>query len=240
MRFLVLRPAVGAKATAERARALGHDAIVAPLFAYRPLAWTAIPPVGIDAVLLTSAAAARLGGEGLESYRHLPVQAVGAATAAAARAAEFANVSVGTTDARAAVAALSQSGHRNVLHLAGLDHVEIAHPDIVIRRIQVYAADAVTTLPDTASRALDSDAIALLHSPRAAHVFAGLLECSGRPRSRVRIACFSMAVAGSAGEGWAGEGWADIAVARQPVDEALFAAAAMLCDQAGHEAREPQ
>ena len=59
MKILVLRPQPGADETAARARALGLELVVAPLFAVAPLAWTPPDPAGFDAVMLTSASAAR-------------------------------------------------------------------------------------------------------------------------------------------------------------------------------------
>ncbi|HEX8446793.1 MAG TPA: uroporphyrinogen-III synthase [Sphingomonas sp.] len=235
MKLLILRPAVGAAATAERARRLGHDGVIAPLFHYRALDWT--PPTAPmpERILLTSAAAARLGGPGLGWYRDIPVHAVGAATAAAAWAVGFRTVTAGDTDVRTAIDLLAQQGVRHVLHLAGLDHVAIDHPLLLLERVKIYAADAVAALPCDALVALDAGAVALLHSPRAAHVFRALLGGAGRTPARVQIACFSMAVAEAAGAGWAA-----VAVACRPTDDALFAAAARLCDQGAHGVLEPR
>jgi uroporphyrinogen-III synthase len=225
MKMLILRPIVGAEATAARATALGHHPVVAPLFHYRPLDWTP-PAARPQALLMTSAAAARLGGPGLAAYHALPLQAVGLATAAAARAAGFVRVSAGTGDARAALAALAGQGITEILHLAGRDHVALPDLPVRITRIPVYAADAIEALPAEAFAALDGDAVVLLHSPRAARVFADRIAAAGRMKAMIRIACFSAAVADAAGTGWAG-----VAIAPRPADDALFAAAAMLCDQ---------
>ena len=81
--LLVLRPEPGASATAARIAARGVDAVVSPLFEVRPLPWEAPPPEDFDALLLTSAQAARHGGTALGQYHSLPLYAVGAATAAA-------------------------------------------------------------------------------------------------------------------------------------------------------------
>jgi len=233
MTLLVLRPLAGATATAARAATAGHDAVIAPLFHYRGLPWTPPPPATIDAILLTSAAAVRFGGDALTPYHQLPVHAVGSATAAAAVAAGFAHVTAGDSDARAAIATLAAQGHRTILHPAGLDHVAIAHPDARILRHQVYAADPVAALPPAAITALDRGAVALLHSPRAALVFTKLLRACGRHPADVAIGCFSPAVAVAAGPGWA-----TIAVAERPTDDALFAAVAISCDQDGRTMRE--
>lgn len=235
MILLVLRPIAGATATAARARAAGHKAVVAPLFQYRGLPWAGPPPREIDALLLTSAAAVRFGGDELSRYRDRPVHAVGSATAAAATASGFGSVTAGDTDARAAIATLAALGHRTVLHPAGLDHIPLAYSGLTIQRRQVYSADPVAILPSVAADALDRDAVALLHSPRAAQVFKDLLRASGRQSSGVRIGCFSPAIAASAGNIWAGK-----VTAERPTDDALFAAVAMLCDQARSDVRERQ
>ncbi|MBC7987264.1 MAG: uroporphyrinogen-III synthase, partial [Sphingomonadaceae bacterium] len=85
--LLIVRPEPGASATAQRARTRGWEPLVAPLFAIAPLAWAPRDPAAFDALLLTSANAVSHGGKALGKYRELPVYAVGAATAAAARAA---------------------------------------------------------------------------------------------------------------------------------------------------------
>ncbi|HMN55273.1 MAG TPA: uroporphyrinogen-III synthase, partial [Sphingopyxis sp.] len=63
--LVVTRADPGGAATVARARAVGLDARPMPLFAARALAWSPPDPAGFDALLLTSAQAARLGGTGL-------------------------------------------------------------------------------------------------------------------------------------------------------------------------------
>ena len=87
MKLLIVRPQPGADESAKRARALGLEPIVAPLFETRALDWIQPDPGDFDAILLTSANAARLGGDGLKPFLALPCYAVGERTAAAARAA---------------------------------------------------------------------------------------------------------------------------------------------------------
>lgn len=212
-RLLVLRPEPGAGATAARAEAAGFAVTVAPLFTVGPVEWRA-PEGPVDAVMMTSANAARYGGAGLAAWRDHPLHVVGAATGAAARAAGFRDVRVGGPDAAALVAALGQAGR--VLHLAGREH-RGPLPEGGVRRV-VYAADAVTALPPAARTALSDGAVALLHSPRAAALFAGLIADAGFSRGRIAIAALSPAVAGAAGAGWAG-----VRVAATPDDAALLA-----------------
>jgi uroporphyrinogen-III synthase len=211
---LILRPQPGAGETAERARAMGLEPVVAPLFTIRSVDWEMPDPGAFDAVLLTSAHAARVVPHRLPS---LPCYTTGEATARAAREAGFAEVRAGLGDGEAALALAQADGRSRVLHLCGRDHVALPG---VERRI-VYAADAADKLPDAATNALARDAIALLHSPRAARLFADLAG----DRTGVRLALISAAAAAAAGEGWAAK-----AVAERPRDEALLEVAAKLCN----------
>lgn len=211
---LVLRPAPGAARTLARLAALDVPARALPLFAVSPRAW-APPAAGEhDALLLTSANAVRHAGAGLAAVAHLPVVAVGEATAAAARAAGLVVAVTGAGDVAAAVA--GAGAFPRLLHLAGADHVAVPG---VERRI-VYAS---LPLPVDAA-ALEAAArggVALLHSARAAARFAEVLPAGAR--GDVRLACLSAAVARAAGEGWAA-----LAVAPRPADAALAALAATL------------
>ncbi|HLZ79132.1 MAG TPA: uroporphyrinogen-III synthase, partial [Sphingomonas sp.] len=92
--LLVLRPEPGASATVAAAHALGLEAIAVPLFTVRPVDWI-IPERTPEAVLMTSANAARMAGAALHSLAPLPLYAVGAATAAAARDAGFTRIVAG-------------------------------------------------------------------------------------------------------------------------------------------------
>ena len=219
-RVLILRPEPGASESAERARALGLDPVVAPLFTIRPVPWQP-PEDGFDAVLLTSGNAARHGGPALGPLLALPCHAVGEATAEAARQAAFSEVIAGPSDGAAALEQMAAHGVIRALHLCGRDHVPLSHPRVSLERRIVYAADAVEGLPPAAAEAVASGALVLLHSPRAAALFAKLAG----PRETVRIAAISAAAAAAAGEGWAERG-----IAARPRDQALLELAAELCN----------
>jgi uroporphyrinogen-III synthase len=221
-KILVLRPSP--EATAAAARGLGLEPVSAPLFTIRSLAWQAPDPSGFDAILLTSANAARHGGPGLAPFLALPCQAVGEATAAAARAAGFSNVAAGNSDGAAALAALVAAGHRRIFHPCGRDHIAL---EGVERRI-VYAAEAVTELPEAAAEALEAGALALLHSSRAGALFAALVDQAGLDRGTLSIAAISPAAAAAAGHGWR-----RLAAAAAPSDSALLELAADLCQNEG-------
>ena len=198
--ILLLRPEPGASESAGRARALGLTPILAPLFTVRPLAWIPPDPAGFHALLLTSANALRHGGAGLARYRHLPVHAVGEATAAAAREAGFAEVRIGHAGVEKLLRDVP-SGAR-LLHLCGREHIRPERHGI--HHLPVYASDAAEDLPPAAKAALSEGALVLLHSPRAARLFARLADEAGIPRNSVQIAALSEAVAQAAGTGWAG------------------------------------
>jgi uroporphyrinogen-III synthase len=215
---LVLRPEPGAAATAERARALGLEAIVTPLFTIRPLDWDAPDPAAFDAMFLTSANAARHGGPKLGAFLDLPCQAVGDATAHAARAAGFRDVRTGSGDGADALAAMSG----RVLHLCGREHLALMHPGVTVERRIVYAADAVGALSAEAEAALRAKAVALLHSPRAAALFASFVQ----DRHDVTAAAISEAAAAALGTGWR-----QVGVAPRPRDEPLLELAADLCQK---------
>jgi uroporphyrinogen-III synthase len=218
MKVLVLRPQPGADETAARARALGLEPVVAPLFSVRPLDWTPPDPAGFDAVMLTSASAARQASDGLAPFKQMPCYAVGEATAAAAEEAGFADIRVGPDDGAALLLMMAENGVRTAFHACGQDHFALGYPDVAITRVPVYAAEAAASLPVAAEGML-----ALLHSPRAATLFAGLAG----DRSRIDIAAISSKSARAAGEGWR-----SVSVSPRPRDQALLELAVELCQKA--------
>lgn len=216
MKLLVLRPEPGAAATAARARAAGLDPLVAPLFAVRPCAWDA-PDMPVDALMLTSANAARAAGALPDALRGLPLYAVGAKTAAAAGSLGAAEIRVGEAGVAELVARAARDGIGTLLHLAGADRTAFDPAGVRIVTRIVYAAAPVEPPPALPAR----DTVALLHSARAARRFAELVAPAGHA-----IAALSPAVAAAAGPGWRA-----VAVAARPDDDALLAAAARLCQE---------
>ena len=215
--LLVLRPEPGASRTADTARALGLSPVVRPLFAAEARDWAAPDAALFDAVMMTSANAARHGGAALAAYHHLPLYAVGPATAAAAHEAGFASVITGDADAAALAARIDADGRRHVLHLAGEDRTSLCDHRFVCTPVTVYAVvDRPVDLPR-------GRAIALLHSPRAARRFAAV--CDGR--DAVDVIAISAATAAAAGAGWR-----SVAAVAQPDDDAILALAVRLCDGA--------
>lgn len=191
---LVVRPEPGNAATVARLAALGMTATAWPLFAAVPVAWTPPDPGAFDALLLTSAQAVRLAGPSLSRLALLPVIAVGAATAAAARGAGLTVAATGTHDVVAALSAARAAGLHRPLHLAGRDHVDTGHPAVV-----VYASDTLPADPDAFARAA-AGRVVLLHSARAAARVAALVAPARR--GHVAIVGLSPAVLAAAGQGW--------------------------------------
>ena len=212
MKLLVLRPEPGASQTAERARAIGLEPVVAPLFAIEAVAGPPVEAGLYEAVLLTSANGARHAPAGLAA---LPCFAVGEGTATAARSAGFADVRTGPCDGTAAAAMMAAAGVRKALHLCGREHLRAEAAGVSIDRRIVYSAEPVPR------GRFEGPAVAMIHSARAGARFA---ELTGDRRS-IAIAAISPGAAAAAGEGWAAK-----AVAGAPRDHALLELAAKLCN----------
>jgi uroporphyrinogen-III synthase len=212
-KLILLRPEPGLSASVEHARGLGLEVIACPLFRIEPVAWRAPDPGCYDALLLTSANAARFGGAELDKLRRLPVQAVGEATARAARESGFQVETVGSGNAADLLAGLPRS--LRLLHVAGEDHRHIADRPID-RRIAYRSMEiADPGLPPLAGL------VAAIHSPRAGRRLAELAP----DRHRTAIAAISAAAAEACGIGWE-----RVDVAAEPNGKSLLALAAMLCN----------
>ena len=212
--ILILRPEPGASDTAARARSLGLEPIVAPLFEARPVAWDPPTPETFNGLLLTSANAIRHGGPKVALYRNLPVHAVGQATATAARESGFEVATVGRGNVDDLLRQIP--GAQHLLHLAGEDRRSPEPSSHSIDAVIVYKSGAIEqALPN-----LPIPLVALIHSPRAGERFAALTS----DREGVTIAAISRAAAVACGSGWAA-----MAVADSPSDDALLSLAAQLC-----------
>jgi uroporphyrinogen-III synthase len=213
MRLLVTRPRPGGEASAARLRALGHEVIEAPLLATEAVAWEA-PAALPDALLLTSAAAARLA-DAPAALRALPCHVVGAATAAAARDAGFGDVRVGPGSVQPLLDTLTG----RVLHLAGEDRTPVVlPPGLTLATAIVYRA---RLLPLAALPAVD---LVLLYSARTARHFAAEHDRLGGNRGATALLAISPGVAAAAGPGWR-----DVTIAATPDDNAMLAAIATAC-----------
>jgi uroporphyrinogen-III synthase len=188
MRILVTRPKDDAKETAARLRARGHTVLVAPLIEIRFADGPEISLEGVQAVLATSSngvcALARR-----THRRDVPLFAVGAQTAQAAREAGFSTVRSADGDARALAAATVAWAKPNagtLLHVAGAETKgELAEllrsARFEVRTEMLYDAVGVNELSADALMALKAGALdtVLLFSPRSARIFSDCVVKAG-------------------------------------------------------------
>lgn len=186
----ITRAQPAADVTAERVRAMGHDAVVAPLLAVRLLPHVAVDLRGVAALAFTSANGVRAFADA-SGERALRVFAVGAATAKAARAAGFKSVlsADGDVEALADGIALRRSELRGVvLHPGAAEPAgdlagSLEKQGVETRRLVLYETAPVELDADAAEALVKTDAV-LLHSPRAAQVLAKLLRAHPAPQMR--------------------------------------------------------
>ena len=212
-KLLLLRPEPGLSTSLRRAGALGLETIACPLFEIQPVRWNAPDASDYDALLLTSANAVRHAGPELQRLKSLPVIAVGAATASAAREHGLDVASVGSRGVDELLKTVPQS--TRLLHLCG-EHRALADP---LRRVEtkvVYRSAAI----DQPDMPMLEGLVAVIHSPRAGARLAQLAAS----RSHTAIAAISRAAAGACGSGWE-----KVETASRPDDESLLALGAMLC-----------
>ncbi|MEY3985735.1 MAG: hypothetical protein RLZ59_1180 [Pseudomonadota bacterium] len=217
--LVVARPEPGNHETALAAHALGLEVFACPLFALKELTWKADISESYDALFITSANALRAAGPDVAAYRHLPLYAVGAASAAAARTAGFTTIIEGTADGAALAAMAAADGRQRVLHLAGRPHKPIAHPSLSFD-VQLVYEMAELPVPSSLRTVLARPCVVLAHSPRMARALADLTP----DHSLCHLVTISAQAAEAAGHGWASCHWPD-----QPDSSAMLHIAAPLC-----------
>ena len=230
-RLLITRPQADAAPLARRLARLGFTTLVEPLL---EIVYREGPPLDlsdVQALLATS-------GNGIRAFarrdqrRHLPVLAVGDATARTASAAGFTQVESAAGD----VAALADLAVRRfdpeagaLLHVAAGDLAgdlagRLIAAGFRYRREVLYAAVTARRLSPAAREALQGGGLAgvLLFSPRTAATFARLVGEAGDARvcARLLAFCLSRAVADEA----AALAWRRIVIAPEPTEAALVAA----------------
>jgi uroporphyrinogen-III synthase len=197
-RVWITRSQPGADATAERVRALGHEALVAPLLAMRALDGVRIDLAGVVALAFTSANGVRAFADNSPD-RSLKVFAVGAATAQAARGVGFRTVlsADGDVDALAEGIAARRNELRGVvLHPGAAEPAgdltgALELRGVEARRLVLYeTAPIALAEPDLES--LRTADVVLLHSPRGAQALAKVLKA--RPAPGLRALGLSKAV----------------------------------------------
>jgi uroporphyrinogen-III synthase len=219
---VIIRPEPGNAATVAAAEALGLTALAYPLFEMAPTAWEPPDPAPYQALLAGSANVFRLGGGGLNGLCALPVHAVGAVTAAAARGAGFGMGQIGEGGLQPLAEMLPPGRY---LRLAGEKHVPLVLPKgVEVDDIVVYAARAVP-MPSTLVEALTEPAVVLLHSGEAALHFAAESARLGVRRNHLALACLAPRIGVLAKSGWQ-----SIEIARIRNDQAVLALAVQMCE----------
>lgn len=191
----ILRPEPGNALSMTRAREMGIDPLLSiPLFKVRPLDWTPPDPDRFDAILLTSANAARHGGAGMKALRDLPAHAVGDSTAAAAHAAGLMIGEVGDAGIDALLDELPEGAR--LLHLCGRH-----------RRVPLEAKQTIVPVPVYASVAREDPrdldrlpgSVACVHSRRAAARLEELVKREGFDGASIMVAAISDQAADAVG-----------------------------------------
>lgn len=236
-RLLVTRPEPDAAATAAQLEALGIAPVVSPLMRRLPLAADLPPPGEIAALALTSANAVRALGDRAAPYRHLPAFAVGPATAAAARAAGFAEVAAGSgtvTALAGLIAARRPAGP--VLYPAARYQSQnleaLAAPlGVTVLTRPVYEMRAAEALTEEAMRGLGDGSIGgvMLYSRRSAEIFLSL-TAPLLPAFRPRLA--ALCISARAAEPFARENFSHLALADDPEEGTMMELARRFARQA--------
>ncbi|HET9619526.1 MAG TPA: uroporphyrinogen-III synthase [Pseudolabrys sp.] len=224
MRIALTRPQAEGERSASLLRARGHDVLLAPLMRVEPVAadlagdWSAVVVTSGNAPL-----AAR-SNQGLMS---LPVFAVGARSAEAARKAGFTDVTSADGDAHGLIRLIA-ARHRDpkpLLYLAGEDRAadlvsELARRGITAA-VRIVYRTVTASFPAALADALRAGTLdAVLHySKRSAENYvAGAREAGIVPAALgIRHVCLSVQVAAPL----QAAGAANVAVAKQPDEAAI-------------------
>lgn len=219
--IVILRPEPDNSATVSLVQEAGLLPLSLPLFAIEALPWHLPPFAPHDAVMLTSANAARMLGRAPDAVRQsvtsLPLYCVGKRTAQAAEIQGMSVAQQGDSGVNMLLRRMAGEGVTRLLWLAGEERTQPAMPSgLVIDIVTTYRARLLSVAVD----AVPATAIILVHSRRAAHAIASILA----QRGTYDIVAISAAAADAAGDGWRGKH-----VARTPDTSDMVAIARQLC-----------
>ena len=239
MAILVTRPQPDNAATVAALRALGFEALPAPMLRFEPVAFQLDDAdAGFGAVIVTSANALRAieGKAALARLTALPLFAVGERTAQAARDVGFSNVISADGDATvlrdllvARVRAQTFKKTATLLYLAGADLARDLAGELGERGFNVvtqttYRMAAILHLPDDVCAAFAAHGIeAVLHySRRSARAFLNAARAGGVEISALAVpqCCLSESVAAIVRDA----GATQVVAAATSDEKALFAA----------------
>lgn len=222
---LAIRPEPGLSSTLALGQSMGLAMHGCALSRVVPVAWDVPDLEGFDALLIGSANAMRLAGGKLARLKHLPVHAVGEATAHEAKAAGFNVELVGKGGLQTVIDAVNPP--KRYLRLVSNEYVDLRLPEgISFEPVQVYVVEPLC-FDESMLPLFTRDITVLLHSAAMTRQF--LAE-----RERLRLDCGRITLAAMGPrivEPVLADGrnvWAAIHTAPQPSDEALLAMVAAL------------
>ena len=231
MRLLLTRPDADAQRTAAALRALGHEAIIAPLLR---IAVTADAEIGSGpwaAILITSAKAAHAIAThtAVTQFHALPVFTVGQRSAQAMAAAGFADVSSadGGVAELAHLAAARVAPGASLLYLAGEDRSgdlagDLGARGFAVQTAVIYRAVAAASLPRVAAEVLASGIDGVLHfSRRSAEAY--VEAARGTDMLAAALKPVQYCISAQVAEPLSRAGAADIRAAPEPSEAALIA-----------------
>ncbi|MBT5077069.1 MAG: uroporphyrinogen-III synthase [Rhodospirillales bacterium] len=243
-RALVTRPLDDASPLAEKLSAMGFEPVVEPLLKIRFLDDVEVDFENVQAFAFTSAngvrALVRFGCSGFPAALSdapkyavpldLPVFAVGAATANAARAAGFKHVTSADGDVDDLARQITETCDPTkgaILHVAGRNRRGdlagvLEDAGFEAQRVTFYEADLATTFSDDTLALIKGGEICtvLIFSPRTGRQFVSLMKQAGivSNASSMCLAALSKGVA----VGAAGLPWGEIRMADEPNEAALL------------------
>lgn len=191
MHLLVTRPLQDAKTLASMLRAAGHKVTVDPLLTISFKPAVSLSPVGVQALVVTSANGLRALGSlpDFASWKQVPLFAVGPTTAAMARDAGFDEVheaggevvSLGVLVREHATVAAGPIVHIAGTVTAGDLKGSLAREGFQVERAVLYEAKAAESLADKTVCALHDGEIdgVLLYSRRSTEIFVALCDAAG-------------------------------------------------------------
>lgn len=235
MKVLITRPREDALPLARMLAARGIETLIAPMLTITPLPDAArrLPEqlAGVQALLFTSANGVRAFAAA-SPRRELPVLAVGDATAAAARLANFRSVSSAggdVEDLAELVAARLSPQNGALLHAAGTDIAgdlagRLGRLGFIVHRARLYDAMETSALDLETAVALRQGeiAVALFFSPRTARSFVRLAAAERLAESCRGVSAIALSPAVTTA--LADLPWHSLRTAAAPTQSDLFAA----------------
>lgn len=227
MKVIITRPSPDAEAFAREIAAIGGEPVISPVLAIRARQG-AIDLGNAGALAFTSSNGVRAFAAG-STERSLQVFAVGASTAAAARAAGFTKVEAADGDVESLAALITQAKPaRPVIHFAGSERAgdlisALRAGGVAARLMVIYDAVEIENLNEAGREALtakDEFPIVVFFSPRSARLFnrqAARAGLSGSLAGATAL-CLSDEIAAAASE----LSWREVAVAAERTADAML------------------